>query len=118
MQRSSESARDAEGILGAGFVLEGKLDGRANVRIEGTFQGEIALDGALILGNQAQVNGPIRARLVEVHGEVHGRIDAQEVFVRAGGWVDGDVRAGSLTIDDGATLEGLVETEADFGGAR
>jgi cytoskeletal protein CcmA (bactofilin family) len=76
-------------------------------------RGTVALEGSLVVGPQAQLTAPIRARRVEVHGEVVGDIEAAHVIVRSGGWVSGDVRASSIAIDDGATLEGLVDMDFD-----
>lgn len=115
MSSTHDAARSTDdvGLLGAGLALEGTLRGRGSVRIEGTLSGQVDLDGAVTLGPQAQVSAPIRARSIDVHGEVHGALAADEVSVRAGGWVEGDVRARTLSIDDGATVEGLVDMDVD-----
>ena len=76
-----------------------------------TLRGQVDLEGGLTIGPQAQVVAPLRATRVEVLGEVHGTIDAQHVVVKSGGWVTGDVRAGTIAIDDGATLEGLIDMD-------
>ncbi len=106
----TSGARDA-GVLGAGLSIEGLLRGDADLRLEGTLRGEVALDGALTLGPDAQLLGPARARRLEVSGEIHGNLRAAHVILRAGAWVTGDVHAESISIDDGATLEGLVEMD-------
>lgn len=101
------------GQLGAGLLVEGAIRGRGDLRVEGTLRGSVDLDGTFAVGPQAQVTAPLRARRVEVQGEVLGAIEANHVVVKAGGWVSGDVRAGTIAIDDGATLEGLIEMEFD-----
>ena len=122
MTRSFEDRADAarpdvpdQGQLLPGLAVEGTLRGRGDLRLEGPMRGTVALEGALVIGPQAQVTAPIRARRVEVHGEVVGDIEAGHVIVRSGGWVSGDVRASSIAIDDGATLEGLVDMDFDDG---
>ena len=114
MSRPDEEIRAPDaGQLAAGLVIEGDLRGRGDVRIEGTMRGTVALDGTFSVGPQAQVTAPLRARRIDVMGEVVGSLEAQHVTVRSGGWVSGDVRAGTLAIDDGATLEGLIEMDVE-----
>jgi cytoskeletal protein CcmA (bactofilin family) len=101
------------GVLGAGLAVEGLVRGRGDLRIEGALRGSVDLDGTFVVGPQAQVTAPVRARRVEVLGEVVGPIEGEHVAVKAGGWVAGDVRAGTIAIDDGATLEGLIDMDFD-----
>lgn len=115
-EERGESARsDApdQGQLQAGLVVEGHLRGRGDLRLEGAMRGSITLEGTVSIGPQAQVSAPIRARRVDVGGEVVGNIEATHVGVRSGGWVSGDVRASTIAIDDGATLEGLIDMDVD-----
>ena len=108
-----EAAELDSGTLGPGLAVEGTVRGRGHVRLDGTLRGQIDLEGGLTIGPQAQVVAPMRATRVEVLGEVHGTIEAQHVVVKSGGWVSGDVRAGTIAIDDGATLEGLIDMDFD-----
>jgi len=108
------SSRSAEGVIGPQLVVRGRLDGKGELRIEGVLEGEIDLDGSLVVGPEGTVVGPVRARGVEVSGEVHGHVSATEgVAIRAGGRVQGDVRARRIAIDDGASLHGGIEMEFD-----
>ncbi len=112
----AENARpDApdQGQLQAGLAIEGHLRGRGDLRLEGVMRGSITLEGSVSVGPQAQVTAPIRARRVDVGGEVVGNIEATHVSVRSGGWVSGDVRASTIAIDDGATLEGLIDMDVE-----
>lgn len=120
MNRPPEDRADAarpdapdQGQILPGLAVEGTLRGRGDLRLEGPMRGAISLEGNLIVGPQGQVTAPIRARRVEIHGELVGDIEAAHVAVRSGGWVAGDVRAASIAIDDGATLEGLVDMDFD-----
>ena len=42
-------------VLGDGTKYNGKLTGEGGVRIEGTFEGEIQLDGLLVVGTSGRV---------------------------------------------------------------
>lgn len=105
------------GILGGSLVVRGSVRGKGDLGIEGSFEGDIALDGTLTIAGSGTVTGPIRATEVEVQGEVDGHVAGQSVTLRSSARVHGDVRALSLTIDDGAALDGLIEM-GDPGGDR
>jgi cytoskeletal protein CcmA (bactofilin family) len=107
------------GVLGAGLAVRGALHGKGDVVIEGSFEGEVRLDGALVVGPAGSVVGPVAATDVEVQGEVAGHVAGQSVTLRGSARVHGDVRALALTIDDGAALDGLIEMgEGPRGGGR
>jgi len=36
-------------VLGSGIIWKGKLTGKGGVRIEGTFEGEIAIQGLVVI---------------------------------------------------------------------
>lgn len=113
--RAEHARPDAldQGQLTAGLVVEGTLSGRADLRLEGAFRGAVDIDASVTVGPQAQLTGPVRARRIDVSGEVVGDLAASHVTLRAGAWVSGDVRASTIAIDDGATLEGLVDMDFD-----
>jgi cytoskeletal protein CcmA (bactofilin family) len=74
-----------------------------------SFEGNIICDGELHV--DGAVRGSIRAHtcLVDAHGEVHGEITAQYVFVR--GRVMGPVTGTHVTIQSGAHVEGNITHE-------
>ncbi len=101
--------RSTDGVIGAGLVVRGQLRGRGDLQIEGSVEGSVALEGALFIGASGSVTGPIQAEALEILGEVIGNVAGQEVALRSTARIHGDVRALSLTIDDGAALDGLIE---------
>jgi cytoskeletal protein CcmA (bactofilin family) len=106
--------RRAEGSIGPDLVVHGKLDGKSDLRIDGVFEGELHIEGELVVGPDASVIAPLEVGSLTVEGEVRGDVAAQgSVAVRAGGRLIGDVRARRISIDDGAALQGGIEM--DFG---
>lgn len=113
------NGHSAPGVIGPQLLVRGRVDGKGSLRVEGTLEGEVDLDGTLAVGPEGVVSGPVRARDVEVAGELHGVVHAHEsVAIRAGGLVQGDVRARRIAIDDGAVLHGGIEMDFDVEEAR
>lgn len=96
-------------------MVQGRLEGKGDLVIEGSFEGQVDLDGGLSVGPSGTITGPIRATNVEVLGEVLGNVAGQNVVLRSSARIQGDVRALSLTIDDGAALDGLIEMGGEDG---
>lgn len=99
-------------VLGEGTRYQGKLTGRGGVRIEGVFDGEVALNGLLVVGTTGLVTcEDLRARTVIVAGKVKGNITAEKVEIRASGRVWGDVTTTAFSTEEGAFLRGQIQME-------
>lgn len=105
-------------MLGPGISWKGNLSGSGGVRIEGAFEGEIALRGLLVIGATGRVTCPhLRANVVIVAGAVRGNITAEKVEIRSTGRVWGDVVTAAFATEEGAFLRGQIrmEDEVDIG---
>jgi cytoskeletal protein CcmA (bactofilin family) len=105
-------------VLGSGITWKGNLSGSGGVRIEGAFEGEIALRGILVVGQTGRVTCPhLRANAVVVAGAVHGDITAEKVEIRSTGRVWGDVVTAAFSTEEGAFLRGQIrmEEQVDIG---
>ena len=99
-------------VLGAGVIWQGSIVGSGGVRVEGTFEGQIALKGFLVVGETGKVTCEnIRAANVIVAGAVKGNITAQKVEIRASGRVWGDIITTAFATEEGAFLRGQITME-------
>jgi cytoskeletal protein CcmA (bactofilin family) len=99
-------------VLGPGVIWHGSISGSGGVRIEGAFEGEIALRGLLVVGETGRVTcDNVRANAVIVAGAVRGNITTQKLEIRASGRVWGDVVTTAFVTDDGAFLRGQIRME-------
>jgi cytoskeletal protein CcmA (bactofilin family) len=99
-------------VLGAGLVWQGSISGSGGVRVEGTFEGQIALKGLLVIGETGKVTcESVRAASVIVAGAVKGNISAQKVEIRSTGRVWGDIVTTAFATEEGAFLRGQIRME-------
>ncbi len=109
---SIPSAERITTVLGVGLVWQGALSGSGGVRIEGAFEGQIALKGLLVVGETGKVTcDNVRAASVIVAGAVKGNIFAQKVEIRATGRVWGDIVTTAFATEEGAFLRGQIRME-------
>ncbi|HEU4484535.1 MAG TPA: polymer-forming cytoskeletal protein [Povalibacter sp.] len=106
--RADSSAK--ESIIAAGLTIEGKIEGTGHVRIAGNFKGDVHVQGNLTIEAGAHVTGGVRANTVIVGGELEGNIDAaSRVELLQSGVLNGDLKAGSLTVAAGSRMRGRAE---------
>jgi cytoskeletal protein CcmA (bactofilin family) len=99
-------------VLGAGINWKGSLSGSGGLRIEGAFDGDIALRGTVVIGEGGRVTcEQIRANTVIVAGMVKGNITAEKVEIRSTGRVWGDVVTAAFATEEGAFLRGQIRME-------
>lgn len=99
-------------VLGAGIIWQGRLNGSGGVRVEGTFEGQIALKGLLVVGETGKVTCEnVRAMNIIVAGAVKGNITAQKVEIRSSGRVWGDIITTAFATEEGAFLRGQIRME-------
>ncbi len=99
-------------VLGSGVVWHGSINGSGGVRIEGAFEGEIAMRGMLVVGETGRVTCQnVRANTVIVAGAVRGNITTQKLEIRASGRVWGDVVTTAFVTEEGAFLRGQIRME-------
>lgn len=99
-----------ESVLAAGLTIEGKIEGAGNVRIAGNFKGDVHVQGNLTIEQGAKITGSVRANTVIVGGELEGNIDAAtRVELLQTGVLNGDLKAGSLTVAAGSRMRGRAE---------
>ena len=106
--RAADSGK--ESLLAAGLTIEGKIEGAGHIRIAGNFKGDVHVHGNLTIESGAKVTGSVRAQTVIVGGELEGNIDAaSRVELLQSGVLNGDLKAGSLTVAAGSRMRGRAE---------
>jgi cytoskeletal protein CcmA (bactofilin family) len=103
-------SKDAkETVIAAGLTIDGKIEGAGHIRMAGRFKGDVNVDGDLTIEPGAKITGSVRADTVTIGGDLEGNIDgASRVELLAGGVLNGDLKAGSLTVASGSRMRGNV----------
>lgn len=99
-----------ESVLSAELTIEGKVEGAGHVRIAGRFKGDIHVQGNVTIEQGAQVTGEVKAEVVIIAGQLDGNVDAStRVELLSTGLLNGDLKAGSLTVAAGSRMRGRAE---------
>lgn len=119
MARSPQEERRQRAWIGGSLVIRGDLTSSEDMTIAGRVEGDVsAQNNALILAEGARILGDVTARTVTVQGHVTGSIVANSVVeIGETGSVDGDVRAPSMRVTEGARLHGRLRIGSTRGSA-
>ncbi|MEO7084086.1 MAG: polymer-forming cytoskeletal protein [Gemmatimonadaceae bacterium] len=109
-RRPMSTRESRESVIAADITIEGKIEGAGHVRLAGRFKGDVVIQGDLTVEAGAKLTGSIRAASVIVAGEIEGNIDgATRVELQESGVLNGDLKAGTLTVAAGSRMRGRAE---------
>jgi cytoskeletal protein CcmA (bactofilin family) len=102
--------------LGPRDILQGRLEIQGDLRIAGNVEGDLKASGDIAIEPGATIQAAVEGANVNVRGQVTGNVTARRRLTLGGsGHLQGDVRVGRLTVEDGATLNGNVTMGGDKG---
>ena len=108
--RGNETAsgdRHAHSILQDGMVVQGTLEAKGDVRLDGRLEGKIHVSERLTVGSSGVLHADVEAGEVIIMGVVEGTIRAhRRLELRKGARVVGDIAAPILMIEEGVHFHG------------
>lgn len=94
-------------LLGKTASINGTLQCSGTIRIDGTFEGELKVDGDVVVGETGRLNGNIYATNAYIAGKVEGNLKiAGQVHLTSSCSVHGDIDVSNLIVDEGAVFTG------------
>jgi cytoskeletal protein CcmA (bactofilin family) len=109
-RRTADAVEGAWTVLSAETRIRGEIRGRHPVRIDGTFDGIVEIEGLLHIGPTAVVTGEFTAAHIILEGKVEGSLAATgTVEFRATANMHGDTRAGRVAVEERALVNGRIE---------
>ncbi len=101
-------------VIGKDTEIKGEVRGMGTIRIDGKIEGEINVQGDIVVGETSKIVADITARNVTAAGEIIGNINADgKLEIIEKGKVRGDIKVASLVINDGAIFDGKSQMAED-----
>jgi cytoskeletal protein CcmA (bactofilin family) len=98
--------------IGPSIRIKGEITAREPLTIAGHVDGSVTVDGhpvTIVAGGQ--VRASVTAHTIVVAGTVHGRLTAgARIVVRETAAIEGDLASPAISLADGATVHGRIET--------
>jgi len=108
-------ATSGRSIIGNDLTIVGqglRIISKGTLQVDGDITGDV-VGSEVIIGEKGRVTGIVSGESVVVRGEVAGTIRGMKVVLQSGAKVEGDVHHQSLSVEQGAYLDGRVRRPAD-----
>ena len=114
-ESSSRVTTHKASVLGPTLVFKGELHAEEDLVIEGRIEGSIQhQEKNLTIGPQGVIKADINAKVITVEGTVEGDLVGDvAVVLRSTARVKGNLSAPRIVIEDGAQLNGRVDTAGE-----
>lgn len=110
IRRARTTVTTGRMIIPEGVIIEGNITGGSETEVSGRVEGNVQINGNLVLGKSALVTGNVRAGSCRIDGLVEGKVEcSEEVDLGQSGRVNGDV-AGGKRINLAGQVYGNVMT--------
>ena len=108
-------ANEKKTTIGERITIEGSIRGEENLTIEGAMKGNIEMGKHnFSIGPNGRVDGEISAQDVNINGQFKGTIKALgKVAVTREADFNGEIKAKSFSVEDGAYFKGVVELDRE-----
>ena len=102
-------------VIGENISIEGNIRGDEHLVIEGSMKGKIEMEKHnFTVGSKGRVEGEINAQSVRVSGQLIGNINTKgKVEITKEADFMGDIKAKSISVEDGAYFKGSIELERE-----
>ena len=98
-------------VLGADVTIRGNVEATADLHVDGAVEGDIACT-SLVQGETSRIEGAITADGARLSGAIKGTITVRELVILKSARIDGDVHYETLTIEQGANVNGRLAPDA------
>ncbi len=96
-----------------GTSIEGDIRCESNIRIDGSFVGNLTTKGRLVVGPAGKVEGTVHCQNAEIDGLVKGKLYVQQLLSLKGtAKVEGDIFTDKLAIEPGSSFTGACNMGA------
>ena len=94
-------------IITDGTTIKGDITASGDFRLDGVLEGNIQLNGKLVIGDSGVVNGNVLCQNANIIGTVNGNLSVKELLsLHASARVRGDILINKLSIEPGAVFSG------------
>lgn len=97
-------------IIGQGTTIQGGITATSDLRIAGTVNGHILVDGKTVVTPEGEVHGEIRSKTADIAGYVSGDVIVEErLLLKETARVEGNLYTNKLVIEEGAVFTGSCD---------
>jgi len=107
------TSNNAMNSIGKGSSLQGSINSKGDIRIDGSLKGSLMAAGRLVLGEAGSISGEVICGSAIIAGELNANIQSKELLIlKETAKLYGDIKTEKLSIEPGAMFSGKCKMGA------
>ncbi|MFO7819073.1 MAG: GNAT family N-acetyltransferase [Halanaerobacter sp.] len=101
------STKEVGTIISQGTKIEGEIEVKESIRIDGELEGKLVAQGDILVGKSGSLTADLKGDNIEIAGEIEGNVSAEgRLKLLKNAKLIGDISYSNLVINDGAVFKG------------
>ncbi|WP_432408833.1 bactofilin family protein [Wukongibacter sp. M2B1] len=101
-------------LVGNNAHFDGSLKTSGLLRIDGVFNGDIEVDGDIVVGEDGKIVGNVKTSNIEISGLVEGNVTASnQLKISSTGKLFGDIEVSSFIVEEKGIFDGKCKMKKD-----
>ena len=103
-------------LIGEDCHIQGNIRAKNSIKIDGHIQGNLTIEGSVIIGEKIHVQGDIQCADLVVFGRLDGNVAVRQLQLKQTAQIYGNIEAQILQVEPGAVYQGSVSMQAPAAG--
>jgi cytoskeletal protein CcmA (bactofilin family) len=104
-EKRSMNPITSQNRINEGTNIIGDIQSKGFFRIDGTIEGNVSTPSKVVLGKTGVIKGTLTCEDADIEGRIIGKLNINNILsLRATAFIEGDVVAGKLAVEPGATF--------------
>jgi len=105
--KNSTNNSSTVNMIGSGTVINGDIQSKSDIRIDGILKGSVKTKGKLVIGSSGIVEGDVECENADVSGEIKAKITVSQLLsLKSTSKLNGDIVTNKLSIEPGSSFSG------------
>ena len=105
--KNQTNTSSAINMIGNGTIINGDIQSKSDIRIDGILKGSVKTDGKLVVGVSGVVEGDVFCSDADISGEIKAKITVSKILsLKSTSKLNGDIITNKLSIEPGASFSG------------
>jgi len=105
--KNQTNTSSAINMIGNGTIINGDIQSKSDIRIDGILKGSVKTEGKLVVGTSGVVEGDVFCSDADISGEIKAKITVSKILsLKSTSKLNGDIITNKLSIEPGASFSG------------
>ena len=105
--KNQTNTSSAINMIGNGTIINGDIQSKSDIRIDGILKGSVKTEGKLVVGTSGVVEGDVFCSDADISGEIKAKITVSKILsLKSTSKLNGDIITNKLSIEPGAEFTG------------